>query len=83
MRVKVLFFGATADEAGTNEAEIELNRPSTSESAFEAILAKFPALTTNRKPEDLLFAVNQEYVAGGESIAEDDVLAVFTAVSGG
>ena len=34
MRVRILFFGATADEAGTAETEIELEAPSTSETAM-------------------------------------------------
>lgn len=83
MKVTVLFFGATADEAGTSKAEIELPPDAAAEFAFGRILDEFPALTANRRRQDLLFAINQEYVSGGEKIGEGDEMAVFTAVSGG
>ena len=83
MKVKVLFFGATADEAGTSEAEVEIPKESTANSAFDSVIKAFPALTESRRREDLLFALNQEYITGIETVSEGDELAVFTAVSGG
>jgi molybdopterin converting factor subunit 1 len=83
MKVKVLFFGATADEAGTSETQLDIPAESTSASAFDSVIEAFPALTASRRREDLLFAVNQEYISGDESVSEGDELAIFTAVSGG
>lgn len=83
MQVKVLFFGAAADEAGTGEAEIDLDDGISAETAFSAILERFPKLTASRDRGSLLFAVNEEYAKGDEVIREGDELAVFTAVSGG
>ncbi len=79
MKVQVLFFGATADAAGTRETEIDLPADVVAENALARIVENFPAL----KHHSLLFAVNQEYAHGGEIIRGGDELAVFTHVSGG
>jgi molybdopterin converting factor subunit 1 len=79
MKVKVLFFGATAEAAGTRSTELDVAPESTAAQAFEQVLAERPKLSSHK----LLFAVNQEYSTGGEKVNEGDELAVFTAVSGG
>jgi len=79
MKVQVLFFGATADAVGVREIEIDLENETRAESVFALLIEKFPQL----KNHSLLFAVNQEYAGGDETINEGDELAVFTAVSGG
>ncbi len=83
MIIKVLFFGATADEAGTAKAEIDLEDGIVAEAALTEILNRYPKLTASRERGSLLFAVNQEYVKGDELVRDGDELAVFTAVSGG
>jgi molybdopterin converting factor small subunit len=79
MKVQVLFFGATADATGEREIEIDLENETKAGEAFALLVEKFPQL----KNHSLLFAVNQEYANGGETIRNGDELAVFTAVSGG
>jgi molybdopterin converting factor small subunit len=79
MKVQVLFFGATADAVGMREIEIDLENETRADVAFALLVEKFPQL----KSHSLLFAVNQEYAKGGETIQNGDELAVFTAVSGG
>lgn len=79
MKVIVLFFGATADAAGTRTMELDIDPDSTSRRAFQKIVAERPQLSAYK----LHFAVNQEYAEGGEIIREGDELAVFTPVSGG
>ena len=79
INVQVLFFGATADETGEREVEINFNENTKANDAFAEILAKYPRLANHK----LLFAVNQEYASGDETINDGDELAVFTAVSGG
>jgi molybdopterin converting factor small subunit len=79
MKVSVLFFGATADEVGEREIEVDFPDNTKSGDAFAQITADYPQL----KQHKLLFAVNQEYADGGEIIRDGDELAVFTAVSGG
>jgi len=79
MRVSVLFFGATADEAGAREIDFEFGEEARAADAFREIVGKYPRLANHK----LLFAVNQEYASGDEVIRDGDELAVFTAVSGG
>jgi len=83
MKVKVLFFGATADSAGKREGEISFDKNINSEDALEKIFAEFPALVKHHDKKSLHFSINQEYSKGDEVIKEGDELAIFTAVSGG
>ncbi len=79
MKVQVLFFGATADAVGERQIEIDLTEQTKAVNAFRKIVAKYPQLENH----SLLFAVNQEYSTGNETIGDGDELAIFTNVSGG
>jgi molybdopterin converting factor small subunit len=79
INVNVLFFGATAQETGEREIEFELAENLKASQALARIVSKYPQL----EKHSLLFAVNQEYVGGDETVNDGDELAVFTAVSGG
>jgi molybdopterin synthase catalytic subunit len=81
VRVRVLFFGAAREMAGSAEIELELLTPASAASAFEEVLARYPGL--RRFGRSLLFAVNQEYAQGEMEVREGDELAVFPPVSGG
>lgn len=82
IKVKVLFFGATAEAAGEREIEFQLSKNTKAETAFTEILDAFPNLKKSFG-KSLLFSLNQEYANGDEIIGNNDELAVFTAVSGG
>ncbi len=79
MKIRVLFFGATADAAGIREIEIEADQGTTASEVFAGILTSYPRLSEHK----LLYAVNQQYAGGGETMNDGDEFAVFTAVSGG
>jgi molybdopterin converting factor small subunit len=79
MKVQVLFFGATAEEVGEREIEIEIEADQKADAVFGQIVSAFPQL----EKHSLLFAINQEYSKGDETIKNGDELAIFTAVSGG
>jgi MoaE-MoaD fusion protein len=79
--VRVLFFGAARDHAGSDEAEVSLRAPMNAASAFEEVLTLYPAL--RRFGRSLLFAVNQEYARPDTPVNAGDELAVFPPVSGG
>ena len=82
MKVKVLFFGAAKEIAGAEFVEIEFPSEISAASAFEQILQKYPALR-EKFGKSLLFAVNQTYANGDETIENGDELAIFPPVSGG
>jgi molybdopterin converting factor small subunit len=79
MKVTVLFFGATADAAGTRSAVLDVKDASQSGDVFAHIIEHHPELSRHK----LLFSVNQKYVDGDVLLSDGDELAVFTAVSGG
>jgi molybdopterin converting factor small subunit len=80
MKVKVLFFGATADAAGgSRAAELDLPEGTRSAEALAMVVAEYAGLGQHR----LLYSVNEEYAAGTELLKEGDEIAVFTPVSGG
>lgn len=79
MNVRVLFFGATADEVGERQLELSLDESPTVRDAFKETLKSFPNLEKHK----LLFAVNQEYVSENRKLRNGDELAIFTQVSGG
>lgn len=81
INVRVLFFGAARDAAGTDETTIELLAATTCAVAFDHILQMFPEL--QRFGKSLLFAINQEYAQPDREVREADELAIFPPVSGG
>lgn len=79
MKVHVLFFGATAEAAGTRSLELPIEAETEAAAVFERVLSRFPKLRDHK----ILFAVNQEYSFGDKPVTDGDELAIFTAVSGG
>jgi molybdopterin converting factor small subunit len=79
MKVQVLFFGATAEVVGERTIEIDLDAETKSAVAFKQIISAYP----NLQEHTLLFAINQEYANGSETLNTGDELGIFTAVSGG
>ena len=79
MIIQVLFFGATADIAGTRRNEIHVSPETLAETVFEKILAEYPRLASLK----LHLSINQQYATGEEILRDGDELAIFTAVSGG
>jgi molybdopterin converting factor small subunit len=79
LKLKVLFFGATADEARTRSTVLEMPAGTLSSAAFQRLVDLHPGLKTHK----LHYSINQEYANGAEALKDGDELAVFTAVSGG
>lgn len=79
LKLRLLFFGAVADSAGTREAEVELAEGSTAGELVESLKAKYPRLGRLK----LLFAVNEEYTEPATPLESGSEVAIFTPVSGG
>lgn len=79
-QVKVLLFGAAADQAGVREAEFTANGVTLDE-LWSMLTLKYPALSPMRGT--LAFAINGEYAKGDEIVAAGDEVAVLPPVSGG
>ena len=79
MKIKVLFFGPTADATGTRSVMRDVPIGIKSSKLLDQVLVDFPELGRHR----LLFSLNQQYATGDEVIRDGDELAIFTAVSGG
>ncbi len=82
LRLRVLFFGAAREMAGSDEVSLIANAPATVASVFEEVLSKYPEL--RRFGRSLLIAVNQEYAREKDlEVRDGDEIALFPPVSGG
>ncbi|MFN2529827.1 MAG: molybdenum cofactor biosynthesis protein MoaE [Pyrinomonadaceae bacterium] len=81
IKIRVLFFGAARDVAGSQTMEMFLPSSSTLEAVSRELIKRFPGL--EKFGRSLLFAVNQEYANRDTAISKDDEVAVFPPVSGG
>lgn len=79
MKVKLLFFGATADAVGSRELELTDEESATARSVIDQLSRHHPNLASHK----LLIAVNEEYADPDTILNNGDELALFTAVSGG
>jgi molybdopterin converting factor small subunit len=79
MKVRLLFFGATAALVGKREFETSLGEDDSPATVLERLAAEHPAIRSHK----LLFAINQEYVGPDARLKNGDELAIFGAVSGG
>ncbi len=79
IKIRLLFFGATAEITGQRRVEVKLPPESKASHIFEMIVTDHPLVAKHR----LHFSVNQQYATGDETLNDGDELAIFTAVSGG
>ncbi|MBA3353023.1 MAG: MoaD/ThiS family protein [Blastocatellia bacterium] len=79
MRVRVLFFGATAALVGMRDIETTIDTSDSPADILKRFTAMYPELGSLR----LLIAVNEEYVNEDSKLKDGDEVAIFTAVSGG
>ncbi len=77
--VTILFFGATADAAGSRQLDVEIADLETVGSLVPRLIAENPRLAQQK----LLFAVNEEYADPERFLTAGDKVALFTPVSGG
>jgi len=81
MRIRVRLFAIQRELAGTREVPIELASGATISDAWNAVVARFPALAPGR--EYIRFARNAAYAPASTELADGDELALIPPVSGG
>ena len=79
--IKVLFFGAAADLAGTRETGLDVRDSTTLAEIWPLIVDRYGDLAPMR--DTLAFAVNGEYARGEDAVSPGDEVAVLPPVSGG
>jgi len=79
--IKVLFFGAAADRAGTRETGLDVRDGATLEEIWPLIVERHADLAPMR--DTLAFAINGEYARGEDTVSPGDEVAVLPPVSGG
>ena len=79
--IKVLFFGAAADRAGTRETRLDVGDGATLAEIWPLIVERHADLAPMR--DTLAFAVNGEYARAHDAVSPDDEVAVLPPVSGG
>ena len=81
MRVSVRLFAVQRELAGAREVSLALGDGATIETAWQALVDRFPVLAPGRP--SIRFARNGEYAEPDEALAEGDELACIPPVSGG
>ena len=79
--IKVLFFGAAADRAGTRETRLDVRDGATLAEIWPLIVERHADLAPMR--DTLAFAVNDEYARANAVVSAGDEVAVLPPVSGG
>ena len=79
MKVRVLFFGATADAVGDRAIDLEIGDGAQLAAVRDTLFQRHPTLRNH----NLLFSINQAYANAADRVADGDEVAIFTPVSGG
>jgi molybdopterin converting factor small subunit len=79
--VKILFFGAARDAAGSGGITIDAVAPASVNTIRDAVFSSFPGIASFAS--SLMISVNEEYATGGTVVNDLDVVAFMPPVSGG
>ncbi len=83
MHLRVLFFAALRDRAGTSELTLSLPAPLTVAELTTAIAGEHAHLGEALGSSGVRVAVNEEFVDGDHRLADGDEVAFLPPVSGG
>jgi len=78
--MKILYFAAVRDWIGRDEESIHIGDPVTISELADTLLG---TRLGGRKPANLLFALNEEFVGMDRKVTDADTLAVLPPLSGG
>ena len=77
MSVKVLYFASLRERLGRDGDHLELNQPLTVQALWQAANGDLAM------PDNILMAINQEYVGADAQVRDGDEVAFFPPVTGG
>jgi len=80
MEIKILFFGITADFAGSNSDTLICEKNITIKELKSALITRYADL---KNINDFAIAVNEEYAEDETVLQLNDVVAIIPPVSGG
>ncbi len=80
MKIKILFFGITADFTGSNSNMFNCEENITVKELKIALSARYPKL---KNISEFAVAVNEEYAEDDLILDENDIVAIIPPVSGG
>jgi molybdopterin converting factor subunit 1 len=80
-KVRILFFATLRDYVGSKSVEMEIPIGSTIEELLELLVITYPHLKKVR--DQMMAAVDREYVSGEQVIPQGAEIALFPPVSGG
>lgn len=80
MKIKIKYFAGLREKAGKSQEVLELNSPVGLNELYGRLSVQygFPL-----GPEEIKYAVNNEYVDSGTDLMENDVVAFIPPVAGG
>ncbi len=81
MKIKVLYFSSIKDKLKKNQETIELEQSISLADLISNLKQKYPEISKNL--DNVMVAVNEEYVDKDYSLKEGDVVALIPPVSGG
>lgn len=79
MKINILLFGATADIVGSRALVHETDVPVSVSDVFHQLSTEYSQLSHHQ----LRCAINENWALPEDLLADEDELAIFTAVSGG
>jgi molybdopterin synthase catalytic subunit len=81
MRIKVRLFAILRERAGWRERDLDLPSGASIEDAWQTLVSQAPALAPSR--ESVRFALNRQYAAADQPLADGDELVLIPPVAGG
>ena len=81
MKVKVLYFAAARDIAGTSTEEVRLGEGETVEGLSELVMRRHPGF--KKMERSVRYSVNAEVVRERQGLKDGDVVGVLPPVAGG
>ncbi len=81
MKIKVLYFSSLKDKLGKQTEEIDLPENSTVQNLISILKEKYPNISDSL--DNVMFALNEEYVDKDSPLKDGDTVALIPPVSGG